>query len=270
MGAFLAVAQGSSEPLRFITLHYQGRRASASSPPIVLIGKGVTFDSGGISLKPALDMDFMKFDMSGAASVLGVFAALARYPLPLNVVGLIPSCENLPSGQAVKPGDVVRSLSGRTIEILNTDAEGRLLLCDALTYAQRFKPDTVIDIATLTGACAMALGKLRAGLFSSSETLGHALWQAGEVSLDPCWPLPLDESYADALKSSVADMANIGGRQAGAITAAKFLQSFVGAHDWAHLDIAGVAYQGGTGHHKSATGRPVHLLMQYLAQRALK
>jgi leucyl aminopeptidase len=274
MGAFLSVAKGSSEPLRFIVLHYQGQSdartaQSLAQAPIVLIGKGITFDSGGISLKPAPDMDLMKFDMSGAASVLGVFAALARHPLPLHVVALIPSCENLPSGQAVKPGDVIRSMSGQTIEVLNTDAEGRLLLCDALTYAQRFEPDTVIDIATLTGACAMALGKLRAGLFSSSEALGHALWTAGEASLDPCWPLPLDEAYSQELKSQVADVANVGGRQAGAITAAKFLQRFVGEHDWAHLDIAGVAYQAGMGASKpSATGRPVYLLMNYLAQRA--
>jgi leucyl aminopeptidase len=296
MGAFLSVAKGSSEPLRFIVLHYHGQddavttaetatqgkpaktqktkqikqtNKSIAQAPIVLIGKGITFDSGGISLKPAPDMDLMKFDMSGAASVLGVFAALARHPLPLHIVGLIPSCENLPSGQAVKPGDVIRSMSGQTIEVLNTDAEGRLLLCDALTYAQRFEPVTVIDIATLTGACAMALGQLRAGLFSSSDALGHALWTAGEVALDPCWPLPLDEAYSQGLTSQVADVANIGGRQAGAITAAKFLQRFVGDHDWAHLDIAGVAYQAGVGAgKKGATGRPVYLLMNYLAQCA--
>ena len=260
MGAFLGVAQGSQEPLRFIVLKYQG--AAASEAPVVLVGKGITFDSGGISIKPAPDMDEMKFDMGGAASVLGTFRALGELKPRLNVVGLIPSCENMPSGGAFKPGDVLTSLSGQTIEVLNTDAEGRLILCDALTYAERFKPRAVIDIATLTGACVIALGGLRSGLFASDDTLAANLQAAGEAALDPCWRMPLDEEYGEGLKSNFADMANVGGRPAGAVTAAKFLQRFVGAYPWAHLDIAGTAWKGGSA--KGATGRPVGLLVQYL------
>jgi leucyl aminopeptidase len=260
MGAFLAVAQGSAQDPRFITLRYQGAHKRAA--PVVLVGKGITFDSGGISLKPAPEMDQMKFDMSGAASVLGVFRALAELRPAINVVGLIPAAENLPGARAVKPGDVVRSLSGQTIEILNTDAEGRLILCDALTYAQHFDPCAVIDIATLTGACMIALGGVRSGLFASDDALADALLAAGEQALDPCWRLPLDEEYAEGLKSQFADVANVAGRPAGAVTAAKFLQRFASRYPWAHLDIAGTAWKGGTA--KGATGRPVGLLVHYL------
>lgn len=266
MGAFLAVAKGSEEPLRFIVMKYQG--APKSSAPVVLVGKGITFDTGGISLKPAAEMDEMKFDMGGAASVLGTFAALAELQPAINVVGLIPSCENMPDGRATKPGDVVTSMSGQTIEILNTDAEGRLILCDALTYAERFKPHAVIDIATLTGACVIALGGVRAGLFSSRDELAQQLQDAGDAALDPCWRMPLDDDYAEGLKSNFADMGNVGGRQAGAVTAAKFLQKFVNDMPWAHLDIAGVAWKSGAA--KGATGRPVPLLVQYLLDEAAR
>ncbi|MFD0667332.1 leucyl aminopeptidase [Ramlibacter sp. MAHUQ-53] len=260
MGSFMAVAQGSQEPLRFIVLKYQG--APASEAPVVLVGKGITFDSGGISIKPAPEMDEMKFDMGGAASVLGTFRALAELQPRINVVGLIPSCENMPSGHAFKPGDVVTSLSGQTIEVLNTDAEGRLILCDALTYAERFKPRAVVDIATLTGACVIALGSVRSGLFAADDGLAQALQAAGDIALDPCWRMPLDEEYGEGLKTNFADMANVGGRPAGAVTAAKFLQRFAGAYPWAHLDIAGTAWKGGAA--KGATGRPVGLLVQFL------
>ena len=264
MGAFQAVAKGSEMPLRFIELRYQGDRKSV--PPVVLVGKGITFDSGGISLKPAPDMDEMKFDMCGAASVLGVFKALADLKPKINVVGLIPSCENLPSGRSVKPGDVVTSMSGQTIEILNTDAEGRLILCDALTYAERFKPRAVIDIATLTGACVIALGAVRSGMFSSDQALGTALVAAGDDSLDLCWPMPLDDAYSEGLKTNFADVANVAGRAAGSVTAAKFLQRFAGAFPWAHLDIAGTAWKSGSA--KGATGRPVGLLLSFLMSHA--
>lgn len=260
MGAFLAVAQGSAQPLRFIVMRYQG--AAKGTAPAVLIGKGITFDTGGISIKPAAEMDEMKFDMGGAASVLGTFAALAELQPDINVVGLIPACENMPDGMAVKPGDVVTSMSGQTIEILNTDAEGRLILCDALTYAARFKPQCVIDIATLTGACVIALGAVRSGLFSNRDELARSLESAGELALDPCWRMPLDNEYADGLKSNFADMGNVAGRAAGAVTAAKFLQKFVGELPWAHLDIAGTAWKSGAA--KGSTGRPVPLLLQYL------
>ena len=264
MGAFLAVARGSQEPLRFIVLRYSGARKAQA--PTVLVGKGITFDSGGISIKPAPEMDEMKFDMSGAASVLGVFRALAELKPAINVVGLIPACENLPDGRAIKPGDVVTSLSGQTIEILNTDAEGRLVLCDALTYAERFKPSAVVDIATLTGACMVALGGVRSGLFSNDDALAAALVAAGESSSDLCWRLPLDEDYAEGLKTNFADVANVSGRAGGAITAAKFLQRFASKFAWAHLDIAGTAWKGGAA--KGATGRPVALLLQYLLSGA--
>jgi leucyl aminopeptidase len=260
MGAFQAVSQGSEEPLRFIVLHYSG--ASKTAPPIVLVGKGITFDSGGISIKPAAEMDEMKYDMCGAASVLGVFRTLADLQPDINVVGLIPSCENLPSGRSVKPGDVVTSMSGQTIEVLNTDAEGRLVLCDALTYAERFKPRAVLDIATLTGACVLALGAVRSGFFSADETLSSALLKAGESSQDLCWPMPLDDEYAEGLKSNFADVANVGGRAGGAITAAKFLQRFTSKYPWGHLDIAGTAWKSGAA--KGATGRPVGLIVDYL------
>ena len=262
MGSFLSVAQGSAEPLRFITLEYRGARAK-SSDPVVLVGKGITFDTGGISIKPGAGMDEMKFDMCGAASVLGVFKSLSVLrPSDLHVVGLIPTCENMPDGHAIKPGDVVTSMSGQTIEILNTDAEGRLILCDALTYAKRFKPKAVIDIATLTGACVIALGHLRSGLFSNNDELANALEKAGEASLDTCWRMPLDDEYAEALKSNFADVANVGDRAAGSVTAAKFLQRFANDFAWAHLDIAGTAWNSGAA--KGSTGRPVGLLMEYL------
>ena len=260
MGSFMAVAQGSSEPLRFIVLRYDG--AAKTQAPVVLVGKGITFDTGGISIKPAPEMDEMKFDMCGAASVLGVFRALAEIKPAINVVGLIPACENMPDGRAIKPGDVVTSMSGQTIEILNTDAEGRLVLCDALTYAERFKPRAVIDIATLTGACVVALGGVRSGLFSSSDELATQLQMAGESSLDLCWRLPLDDEYAEGLKTNFADVANVAGRAGGAVTAAKFLQRFAGKFPWAHLDIAGTAWKSGAA--KGATGRPVGLLLDYL------
>lgn len=266
MGAFMSVAQGSSEPLRFIVLNYQG--AAKSVAPVVLVGKGITFDTGGISIKPAPEMDEMKFDMGGAASVIGTFAALAELQPEINVIGLVPSCENMPDGKAIKPGDVVTSMSGQTIEILNTDAEGRLILCDALTYAERFKPRAVIDVATLTGACVIALGAVRAGLFASDDDLAQALSEAGDVAQDPCWRMPLDEEYAEGLKSNFADMANVAGRQAGAVTAAKFLQKFINRMPWAHLDIAGVAWKSGAA--KGATGRPVPLLVQYLVDEAAR
>jgi leucyl aminopeptidase len=260
MGAFAAVAQGSAEPLRFIVLRYSG--AGKAVPPTVLVGKGITFDTGGISIKPAPEMDEMKFDMCGAASVLGVFRSLGELAPPVNVIGLIPACENMPGGRAVKPGDVVTSMAGQTIEILNTDAEGRLVLCDALTYAERFKPAAVIDIATLTGACMVALGGVRSGLFATDDRLAQALSEAGEAALDPCWRLPLDDDYAEGLKSHFADVANVAGRAGGAITAAKFLQRFATKFPWAHLDIAGTAWKSGAA--KGATGRPVGLLLQYL------
>jgi leucyl aminopeptidase len=258
------VAQGSDEPLRFIVLRYNG--AAKTQAPIVLIGKGITFDSGGISIKPAPEMDEMKFDMSGAASVLGTFRTLAALKPSINVVGLIAACENLINGKAVKPGDVVTSMSGQTIEILNTDAEGRLVLCDALTYAERFKPAAVVDIATLTGACVIALGGVRSGLFATQDALANALVAAGEASLDLCWRMPLDEEYAEGLKTNFADVANVGGRAGGAITAAKFLQRFAAKFPWAHLDIAGTAWKSGTA--KGATGRPVGLLTEYLLGQA--
>lgn len=264
MGAFMAVAQGSDEPLRFIVLSYNG--GAKSEAPTVLVGKGITFDCGGISIKPAAEMDEMKYDMSGAASVLGVFRALGELRPEINVVGLIPACENLLNGRAVKPGDVVTSMSGQTIEILNTDAEGRLVLCDALTYAERFKPRAVVDIATLTGACVIALGAVRSGLFSADDALAGALVAAGEASSDLCWRMPLDDDYAEGLKTRFADVANVAGRAGGAITAAKFLQRFTDKYPWAHLDIAGTAWKSGAA--KGATGRPVGLLLAYLLSTA--
>ena len=266
MGAFLAVAQGSEEPLRFIVLKYSG--AAKAVAPTVLVGKGITFDSGGISIKPAAEMDEMKYDMSGAASVLGVFRALAELKPAINVVGLIPSCENLLNGRAVKPGDVVTSMSGQTIEILNTDAEGRLVLCDALTYAERFKPRAVVDIATLTGACVVALGGVRSGLFSPNQELANALRAAGEAAQDLCWEMPLDEEYGEGLKSRFADVANVAGRAGGAVSAAKYLQRFTAKYPWAHLDIAGTAWKSGAA--KGATGRPVGLLVEYLLAQLSK
>ncbi|HEY6643441.1 leucyl aminopeptidase [Povalibacter sp.] len=263
MGSFLSVTAGTDEPARLIVLEYYG--AERSKAPVVLVGKGVTFDTGGISLKPPPGMDEMKFDMSGAACVLGTFRAIAELNLPINVVGVVPACENMPSGRATKPGDIVKSMSGQTIEVLNTDAEGRLILCDAITYARRFKPDTLIDIATLTGACVMALGNQMSGLFSNDDELSNALAEAGKRADDRAWPLPIGEEYAEGLKSNFADMANIAGREGGAITAACFLAKFTDGLKWAHLDVAGTAYQSGA--NKSSTGRPVPLLVDYLINR---
>jgi leucyl aminopeptidase len=264
MGAFLAVAQGSEEPPRFIVMQWHG--AGRKDAPVVLVGKGITFDTGGISIKPAAEMDEMKFDMGGAASVLGTMVAVARLKGRVNLVGIVAACENMPSGRAVKPGDVVRSLSGQTIEILNTDAEGRLILCDALTYAERFKPAAVVDIATLTGACVIALGNHRTGLFSPDDALAGELAAAGDAAFDPCWRMPVDDEYDEALKSNFADMANVGPRPGGAITAAMFLKRFAKKLCWAHLDIAGTAWKSGPA--KGATGRPVPLLTHFVLGRA--
>ena len=265
MGAFLSVAAGSDQPLRFIVMEYQG--AAKSEAPVVLVGKGVTFDTGGISLKPGPGMDEMKFDMGGAASVLGAMKALSVLKPKVNVVALIPACENMPSGRATKPGDVVTSMSGQTIEILNTDAEGRLILCDALTYAKRYKPRHVIDVATLTGACVIALGHVRTGMYATSDALAQSLQAAGDKVSAPCWRMPLDAEYAEGLKSNSADIPNIAGRDAGSVTAAKFLQKFVD-YDWAHLDIAGTAWDSGA--KKGATGRPVPLLVEHVLSQVPK
>ncbi len=263
MGSLLSVSKGSREPARLITIEYMA--GDKKQAPIVFVGKGVTFDSGGISLKPGAAMDEMKYDMCGAASVIGVMNACAELQLPVNVVGIIPTVENMPDGLASRPGDIVTSMSGQTIEILNTDAEGRLILCDALTYAEKFKPDVVIDIATLTGACIVALGAHPAGLLSNHNPLANDLLSAGQTSGDRCWQLPLWDDYQEQLKSNFADMANIGGKGAGTITAACFLSRFTRKYHWAHLDIAGVAWKNGS--HKGATGRPVGLLTQYVLDR---
>jgi len=264
MGSFLSVAQGSRQPPRFIVLeHAGGKKGSA---PVVLVGKGVTFDTGGISLKPAAEMDEMKFDMCGAASVIGAMKTVALMKLPLNVVALVPATENMPGGKAVKPGDVVTTMSGQTVEILNTDAEGRLILCDALTYAERFKPAAVVDVATLTGAMVIALGHVATGVFANQDGLARELVQAGETAWDRAWHLPMWDDYQDALKSNFADIPNVGPRAGGSITAACFLSRFAKAYPWAHLDIAGTAWRSGA--EKGATGRPVALLAHFLARRA--
>jgi leucyl aminopeptidase len=263
MGSFLSVTAGTAEPARLIVLQYSG--GQRGDAPTALVGKGVTFDTGGISLKPPPAMDEMKFDMSGAASVLGTFKAVAELELPINVVGVVPACENMPSGRATKPGDVVKSMSGQTIEILNTDAEGRLILCDAITYARRFKPQAVIDIATLTGACVVALGNHLSGLFGNDDELIGALEEAGKRADDRAWPMPIGEEYTEQLKSNFADFANVAGREGGAITAACFLGKFTDGLKWAHLDVAGTAYLSGA--HKGSTGRPVPLLVEYLLSR---
>ena len=263
MGSFLSVSKGSRQPAKLITMEHNG--GDKNQKPIVFVGKGVTFDSGGISLKPGGAMDEMKFDMCGAASVMGVMSACADLQLPYNVVGIIPATENLPDGLATKPGDIVTSMSGLTIEVLNTDAEGRLILCDALTYAQKFDPETVIDIATLTGACIVALGSHPAGLLGNHNPLINDLLNAGRDSGDRCWELPLWDDYQEQLDSNFADIANIGGKEAGTITAACFLSRFTKKYRWAHLDIAGIAWKSGKA--KGATGRPVPLLMQYLFDR---
>jgi len=266
MGSLLSVTQGSNEPPKLIVLEYRG--ADKKQKPVALVGKGITFDTGGISLKPGADMDEMKYDMCGAASVLGTLQAIAEIGLKINVVGIIPSCENMPSGSATKPGDIVTSMSGQTIEILNTDAEGRLILCDALTYAAKFEPATVIDIATLTGACVIALGHVASGLYSNQDTLAQELLAAGEHTCDRAWHMPLWEDYQPQLDSNFADMQNIGGRAGGSITAACFLARFTRSYRWAHLDIAGTAWK--SGKEKGATGRPVPLLVQFLVNYAHK
>ncbi|MDO9047718.1 MAG: leucyl aminopeptidase [Methylobacter sp.] len=264
MGAFLSVSRGSRQPAKLITLDYQGGEKNAK--PIVLIGKGLTFDAGGISLKPGPGMDEMKYDMCGGATVLGTLLAVAQMQLPLNIIGLIPSSENMPDGDANKPGDILTSMSGKTIEVLNTDAEGRLLLCDTLTYAERYNPEVVIDIATLTGACGVALGRVASGLLGNDDALCNELTAAGEIANDSIWRLPLWEEYQEQLKSNFADMANVGGKDGGTITAACFLARFAEKFRWAHLDIAATAWR--TGPTKGATGRPVPLLSQYLISRA--
>ena len=264
MFSALSVGRASSQPCKFIVMHYRGGEAQAK--PIVLVGKGVTFDTGGVSLKPGEDLDMMKYDMCGAASVFGALKTVASLGLPLNVVGIVGAVENMPGGDASRPGDVVKSMSGQTIEILNTDAEGRLVLCDALTYAERFEPACVIDIATLTGACVIALGTQTSGLFANDDALAKELLECGEDTGDRAWRMPLFEEYQDQLKSNFADMSNLGGRPAGAITAACFLARFTGGYTWAHLDIAGTASVGGDA--KGATGRPVPLLAEFLVRRA--
>jgi leucyl aminopeptidase len=266
MNTLLSVARGSTQPPKFIVLGYRGGKQSEK--PVTLVGKGITFDTGGISLKPAPEMDEMKYDMCGAASVLGTMQACARLKLPLNLTVLVPTTENMPGGNATRPGDIVTSLSGQTVEILNTDAEGRLILCDALTYAERLDPAVVIDVATLTGACVIALGHVASGLLGNSDGLARELLAAGDDSYDRAWQLPLWDDYQEQLKSNFADMANIGGRSAGTITAACFLARYTKKFDWAHLDIAGTAWKSGAD--KGATGRPVGLLAHFLLKRAEK
>ena len=266
MGSFLGVAQGSVEPPRFIVLqHLKGKK---TQKPTVLVGKGITFDTGGISLKPGSEMDEMKYDMCGAASVLGTFKAIGEMDLAINAVGLIATCENMPDAGAIKPGDILTSMSGQTIEVLNTDAEGRLILCDALTYAERFEPAAVVDIATLTGACVIALGHHASAVFSNNDALAHELLAAGETSHDRAWHMPMWDDYQNQLDSNFADMANIGGRAGGSITAACFLSRYAKKYDWAHLDIAGTAWK--SGKEKGGTGRPVPLLTTFLIKRAAR
>jgi len=264
MNALLSVSRGSRQPAKLIVIEHKGGKKK--DPPVVLVGKGLTFDAGGISIKPAAAMDEMKYDMCGGASVLGTMQAIGEMKLPLNVIGIVPSSENLPDGDANKPGDIVTSMSGQTIEILNTDAEGRLILCDALTYAEKFKPAAVIDIATLTGACVIALGAHASGLFSNNDELTDEILAAGTAARDRAWRMPLWTEYDEQLKSNFADMANIGSRGAGAVTAASFLARYTKKYDWAHLDIAGTAWL--SGGDKGSTGRPVGLLCQFLRTRA--
>jgi len=263
--ALLAVAQGSDQPARLIVLNYQG--GNSNDQPYVLVGKGVTFDSGGISLKPGAGMDEMKYDMCGAATVLGVFASLLELKLPINVIGVLTCAENMPSGGATRPGDIITTMSGQTVEILNTDAEGRLVLCDALTYVKRFNPKSVINIATLTGACIVALGSQTSGLMGNNQDLVKELLKASEAASDAAWQLPLFDDYQEQLDSPFADIANIGGPKAGTITAGCFLSRFTKDYPWAHLDIAGTAWISG-GKEKGATGRPVPLLLQYLLDQS--
>lgn len=262
MGSLLSVSRGSRQPAKLITMEYKG---AGDAKPVVLVGKGLTFDAGGISLKPAQGMDEMKYDMCGSASVFGTMQTIAELGLPINVVGVVPSSENMPDGDANKPGDIVTSMAGKTIEILNTDAEGRLILCDALTYSERFEPDTVIDIATLTGAIIVALGSVTTGVMANNQDLADALLKAGNDSYDRAWQLPLWDDYQKQLDSNFADIANVGGKEAGSVTAACFLSRFTEKFHWAHLDIAGTAWLGGKA--KGATGRPVPLLVQYLLNK---
>ncbi|GAA0431338.1 hypothetical protein GCM10009412_04210 [Aeromonas salmonicida subsp. achromogenes] len=263
MNSYLAVARGSENEAMMAIIEYKG---NADAKPIVLVGKGLTFDSGGITIKPAEGMDEMKYDMGGAASVLGTMHALAQLQLPINVIGVLAGCENMPGGNAYRPGDILTSMSGQTIEVLNTDAEGRLVLCDALTYVDRYDPETVIDVATLTGACIIALGHHTTGLLANHNPLAHELLNASEQAGDRAWRLPLFDEYQEQLESPFADMANIGGRPAGTITAAAFLSRFTKKYNWAHLDIAGTAWK--SGKDKGSTGRPVPLLTQFLLNRA--
>ncbi len=265
MGALISVSSGSRQPAKLIVVEYHGAK-DRKEKPVVLVGKGLTFDAGGISIKPGAGMDEMKYDMCGGAAVLGVVKAAAALQLPINLVGVVPSSENLPDGNANKPGDIVTSMAGLTIEILNTDAEGRLILCDALTYSKKFNPEVVIDVATLTGACVIALGRQASGIFGNDQALVDALVQAGQGSGDRAWQLPLWEEYQDQLKSPFADMANVGGREAGSVTAACFLARFTTEYRWAHLDVAGTAWNSGSD--KGATGRPVPLLMEYLLAKS--
>ncbi|MFL2539076.1 MAG: leucyl aminopeptidase [Candidatus Rariloculaceae bacterium] len=260
MGALLSVTRGAKEPAKFIIMEYKG--ASSNEAPIVLCGKGITFDTGGISLKPPSKMDEMKFDMCGAATVIGTMASLGKLQPAINVIGVVPACENMPGSEATRPSDIVTSMSGQTIEIINTDAEGRLILCDALTYASRYEPRLMIDVATLTGACVIAIGHVYTGLFSNNDELASDLLEAGKRSLDPAWRLPIDEEYGESIKSNFADFANSGAREGGASIAAQFLSRFVGKTPWAHLDIAGIAWK--SNQNKGATGRPVPLLMDFL------
>jgi leucyl aminopeptidase len=263
MGAFVAISKGSDTPGKLIVLNYKG--GESEQKPVVLVGKGITFDSGGISLKPGERMDEMKYDMGGAAGVFGTFVAVTEMQLPINLIMVIAAAENMPSGNACRPGDIVTSLSGQTIEILNTDAEGRLVLCDALTYVEQFDPEVVIDVATLTGACVIALGDQASGLMSNHNPLAHDLLNAGELSGDRAWRLPIWDEYQEQLESNFADMANIGGKAAGTITAACFLSRFTKKYNWAHIDIAGTAWR--SGKTKGATGRPVPMLTQYIMNR---
>ncbi len=263
MGSLLSVTAGAVEPAKFIIMQYKG---AGSSQPVVLVGKGVTFDTGGISLKPGAGMDEMKFDMCGAASVFGAMATVSKLKLPINLTVIVPAVENMPSGSATRPGDIVKSMSGQTIEVLNTDAEGRLILCDALTYARRFKPAAIIDVATLTGACVVALGHHRCAIYANDDNLGDELFGAANASEDLGWRMPMGDQYAAQLKSNFADMANIGGSGGGSVTAACFLGKFTDGMVWAHLDIAGVAWKSGS--EKGASGRPVSLLSEFLLSRA--
>jgi leucyl aminopeptidase len=264
MGALLAVTQGSHQPPKLVILRYNG--AAKGRKPIVLVGKGITFDTGGISIKPAGEMDEMKFDMSGAGSVLGAIRALAGMRAPVNVIGVVPTCENMPGGHATRPGDIVKTLSGQTVEILNTDAEGRLILCDALTYAERFNPEAVVDIATLTGACVIALGHVASGLFANDQKLADEIRDAADDAWDRVWQMPLWDDYQEQLRSNFADFANIGGRPGGAITAACYLSRFTRKMRWAHLDVAGTAWK--SGREKGSTARPVPLLVRFVLRHA--